>query len=60
MSHSGLRAWTTAAAVNGHSTGCPVYDRFTLKTEFSAIFDHGPAATDRMGSRRPALRDPKE
>jgi len=49
LSHSGLSSWTKTAAVNGHSTVGPEYERFTLKTGYSAIFDYLPAATNQMG-----------
>jgi hypothetical protein len=57
-SHSGRTSWTTAATVNGHSTVGLRYDRFTLKTGYSAINVRGPAANDRMGSRRTGTSDP--
>jgi hypothetical protein len=57
-SRSGLTSWTPAATVSGHSTVGLTYDRFTLESRYLAIIELGPAANDRMGSRRPGTSDP--
>ncbi len=48
---------TAEAAVNGHSTVGPAYDRLTFETGYSVVIDSAQVANDRMGSRRAGTSD---